>query len=52
MGEIQGQALVIDINNDGKLEVVAADTRGNVAAFNTHGEELWARHVRSLVAQV
>ena len=24
MGEIQGQALVIDINNVGKLEVVAA----------------------------
>mmetsp|Transcript_4558 Transcript_4558/g.9807 ORF Transcript_4558/g.9807 Transcript_4558/m.9807 type:complete len:1070 (-) Transcript_4558:202-3411(-) len=51
MGEIQGQSLVLDINNDGEVEIVAADTRGNVAAFSTGGDEVWSRHVRSLVAQ-
>lgn len=51
MGDIQGQALVLDINNDGLLEVVAADTRGNVVALNTKGEEIWTRHVHSLIAQ-
>ncbi|GAX73269.1 hypothetical protein CEUSTIGMA_g723.t1 [Chlamydomonas eustigma] len=51
MGEIQGQALVVDINNDGEVEIVAADTRGNVAAFSRSGEELWARHVKSLISQ-
>uniref|UniRef100_A0A7S0RKX6 DEX1 C-terminal domain-containing protein n=1 Tax=Chlamydomonas leiostraca TaxID=1034604 RepID=A0A7S0RKX6_9CHLO len=51
MGEIQGQALVMDLNNDGKVEIFAADTRGNIACFAANGEELWSRHVRSLVAQ-
>ena len=34
------------------LQVVAADTRGNVAAFNARGVEVWERHLASLVAQV
>ena len=28
-----------------------ADTHGNVACFSIGGEELWMRHVKSLVAQ-
>ncbi|KAG1675745.1 hypothetical protein FOA52_012401 [Chlamydomonas sp. UWO 241] len=51
MGEIQGQALVADIDNDGEPEIVAADTRGNVAAFRKNGAEVWARHVHSLISQ-
>ncbi|KAF5841733.1 hypothetical protein DUNSADRAFT_11513 [Dunaliella salina] len=51
MAEIQAQALVMDLNNDGEVEILAADTHGNVACFSRHGEELWMRHVRSLVAQ-
>lgn len=52
MGDIQAQVAVGDINGDGFLELVAADAKGNVAAFNVKGEELWERHVASLVAQV
>ncbi|KXZ42251.1 hypothetical protein GPECTOR_175g219 [Gonium pectorale] len=51
MGEIQAQPLVADLNNDGELEVFIADMRGNLAAFNTRGEEVWERHVRSAVSQ-
>jgi hypothetical protein len=31
---------------------LAADTRGNVALFSLSGEELWSRHVKSMVSQV
>jgi len=33
------------------LAARAADTHGNVACFSRSTEELWMRHVRSLVAQ-
>ena len=52
MGDIQAQVAVSDINGDGQVELVAADTRGNVAAFSIKAKELWERHVGSLVAQV
>lgn len=52
MGAVQAQVAVADINGDGLLELVAADTRGNVAAFSADGTELWERHVKSLIAQV
>ncbi len=52
MGDIQAQVAVGDINGDGFVELVAADANGNVAAFNAKAEELWERHVASLVAQV
>eukprot|EP00899_Mesostigma_viride_P004982 jgi/Mesvir1/14485/Mv05189-RA.1 len=51
MGEIQGQVTAADINDDGYVEIVACDTRGNIAAFNWRGQELWERHVGSLIAQ-
>lgn len=52
MGDIQAQVAVGDINGDGQLELIAADARGNIAAFTAKAEELWERHVASEVAQV
>ncbi|MEW5304838.1 MAG: hypothetical protein WDW36_007421 [Sanguina aurantia] len=51
MGEIQGQPLVADLNNDGQLEICVGDTRGNIAAWSASGEEIWERHVKSLISQ-
>lgn len=34
-----------------RRELVAADSRGNVAAFTPNATELWERHVGSNVAQ-
>ena len=52
MGEIQGQIVAADINDDGKIEIVTTDTRGNVAAWTNQGKELWEVHLKSLIAQV
>ena len=52
MGDIQAQVAVGDVNGDGQLELIAADARGNVAAFSAKAEELWERHVASEVSQV
>lgn len=52
MGEIQGQVVAGDINDDGNIEIVSADVRGNVAAWTGDGKELWTVHLKSLVAQV
>lgn len=52
MGEIQGQVVAADINDDGKIEIVSADVRGNVAAWAGDGKELWTVHLKSIVAQV
>lgn len=49
---VQAQVVAADINGDGETEIVAADTRGNVAAFTPHGKEVWERHLASLIAQV
>lgn len=51
MGEIQGHVLAADINDDGKIEMVTTDTRGNVAAWTAQGKEIWEKHLRSLIAQ-
>lgn len=51
MGEIQGQVAAADLDGDGYVELIAADTRGSVAAFKRDGTELWERHLASLVAQ-
>ena len=51
MGEIQGQVAVADVDGDGEPELVAADTRGSVAAFRFSGEEAWETHLASLIAQ-
>ena len=39
------------MQRDGEPEIIAADSRGNVAAFDIHGEEVWSRHVKSLISQ-
>ncbi|OVA11081.1 hypothetical protein BVC80_1741g66 [Macleaya cordata] len=51
MAEIQGSVVAADINDDGKLELVTADTHGNVAAWTTQGKEIWEVHLKSLVPQ-
>lgn len=47
MGDIQGHVAVADIDQDGKLEIVAADTRGSVAAFRGDATEVWELHIGS-----
>eukprot|EP00250_Pteridium_aquilinum_P004014 c14266_g1_i1 orf=272-2908(+) len=51
MGEIQGHVLAADVNDDGKIELVTSDTRGNVAAWTNQGKEIWEVHLKSLIAQ-
>ncbi|XP_043702205.1 protein DEFECTIVE IN EXINE FORMATION 1-like isoform X2 [Telopea speciosissima] len=51
MAEIQGSVVAADINDDGKIELVTTDTHGNVAAWTTHGEEIWEVHLKSLIPQ-
>ncbi|KAI3936031.1 hypothetical protein MKX01_021461 [Papaver californicum] len=51
MAEIQGSVVAADINDDGKIELVTADTHGNVAAWTTQGKEIWEVHLKSLVPQ-
>ncbi|KAG1365845.1 Protein DEFECTIVE IN EXINE FORMATION 1 [Cocos nucifera] len=41
MAEIQGPVVAADINDDGEIEIVTADTHGNVAAWNAQGDEIW-----------
>ena len=45
------QVTVADVDADGKLEIVAADTHGTLAVFTAAGTELWERHVKSGIAQ-
>ena len=52
MGEIQAQVAVADIRGGRELAVVAVDARGNVAAFDADANELWERHLGTLIAQV
>ncbi|XP_058099558.1 protein DEFECTIVE IN EXINE FORMATION 1 [Magnolia sinica] len=51
MGEIQGAVVAADINDDGKVELVTADTHGNVAAWTANGDVIWEMHLKSLVPQ-
>jgi outer membrane protein assembly factor BamB len=52
MGEIQAQVAVADLYRDGRLTLIASDARGNVAAFDGDGNELWERHLGTLISQV
>ena len=46
------QVTVADVDGDGLLEVVAADTLGTLAVFTAQGHEVWERHVKSGLSQV
>lgn len=51
MAEIQGSVVAADINDDGKIELVTADTHGNVAAWTPKGALIWEKHLKSLIPQ-
>nr|CAD1822120.1 unnamed protein product [Ananas comosus var. bracteatus] len=51
MAEIQGPVVAADVNDDGKIELVTADTHGNVAAWTAQGDEIWEVHLKSLIPQ-
>lgn len=48
----QAQVAVADVDNDGRLELVAGDARGNLAAFTADGKEVWETHLESQIHQV
>lgn len=52
MAEIQGSVVAADINDDGKIELLTTDAHGNVVAWTAQGEEIWEKHLKSLVPQV
>ncbi|GAV68536.1 FG-GAP domain-containing protein [Cephalotus follicularis] len=51
MAEIQASVVAADINDDGKIELVTADTHGNVAAWSAQGVEIWEVHLKSVIPQ-
>ncbi|KAF7825573.1 protein DEFECTIVE IN EXINE FORMATION 1 [Senna tora] len=51
MAEIQGAVVAADVNDDGKIELVTADTHGNVAAWTPKGALIWEKHLKSLIPQ-
>jgi len=50
MGEIQGQVVAGDGEPRRQDQRLWAWTRGNVAVFDTDGQEVWERHTASLIA--
>ncbi|KAG4393430.1 hypothetical protein GLYMA_03G076900v4 [Glycine max] len=51
MAEIQGAVVAADVNDDGKIELVTADTHGNVAVWTPKGDLIWEKHLKSLIPQ-
>lgn len=51
MAEIQGAVVAADVNDDGKIELVTADTHGNVAVWTPKGVLIWEKHLKSLIPQ-
>lgn len=49
MAEIQAGVVAADINDDGKIELVTADTHGNVVAWTPKGDMIWEKHLKSLI---
>ena len=52
MADITGAVVAADINDDGKIELVATDSHGNVAAWTAQGQEIWEKNLKSLIPQV
>ncbi|KAF0980719.1 hypothetical protein FDP41_013202 [Naegleria fowleri] len=51
MGEIQGQVIAEDVNNDGFIEICAVDFNSNLACFNGKGKEIWSQRLSGSAAQ-
>ncbi|KAG7027384.1 Protein DEFECTIVE IN EXINE FORMATION 1 [Cucurbita argyrosperma subsp. argyrosperma] len=51
MADITAAVVAADINDDGKIELVAADSHGNVAAWTAQGQEIWEKNLKSLIPQ-
>lgn len=51
MSEIQAQVAVGDVNQDGRLELVAMDAKGNVLCFDMHGKEVWSTLISGFASQ-
>ncbi|KAI5392074.1 protein DEFECTIVE IN EXINE FORMATION 1 [Lathyrus oleraceus] len=49
MAEIQGAVVAADVNDDGKIELVTADTHGNVVVWTPKGDLIWEKHLKSLI---
>lgn len=43
IGEMQGQPIVEDVNNDGDVEICAGDANSNVVCFNYKGKVVWEK---------
>ena len=52
MAQIEAQVAVGDVDGDGRLELVAADSHGNLAVFTPEAEEVWEVHLGSPILQV
>ena len=52
MAQIEAQVAVGDVDGDGRLELVAADSHGNLAVFTPDAEEVWEVHLGSPIMQV
>lgn len=52
MAEIQGSVVAADVNDDGKIELVTADTHGNVVVWTPKGDLIWEKHLKSLIPHV
>ncbi|KAK9842754.1 hypothetical protein WJX74_001858 [Apatococcus lobatus] len=51
MAQIEAQVAVGDVDGDGRLELVAADSHGNLAVFTPEAEEVWEVHLGSAILQ-
>jgi hypothetical protein len=51
MGPIQAGVATGDLTGTGSIDIVAVDTLGNMAAFNSKGETLWDRVLSGSVSQ-
>jgi hypothetical protein len=50
MDDIQGSVVAEDVNNDGRLELFAADGKGALASFDCYGKELWSVRLAGMIA--
>ncbi|EFC44640.1 predicted protein [Naegleria gruberi] len=51
MGEIQGQVIAEDINQDGYIEICAVDFNSNLVCFDGKGKEIWSQRLSGSAAQ-